>query len=120
MASQTRRRAGIEVDKIRQDFPMLRRSIHGRPLLDLDNAGSSLKLRSVLDRHGDFYESEYANTNEENSVGQNATKAVGDVRSSIANLLGRTARKRSFPSQRYRGDQPFRVRIRTLPASAGR
>src|SRR3954454_9876049 len=88
MASQTRDRAGIEVDKIRQDFPMLRRSIHGRPLLYLDNAGSSLKLRSVLDRHRDFYEFEYANTNEENSLSQNATKAVGDVRSSIANLLG--------------------------------
>jgi cysteine desulfurase / selenocysteine lyase len=78
---------GIAVERIRQDFPMLARSIHGKPLLYLDNAGSSLKLRSVLDRHRCFYEFEYANTNEENSLSQNATNAVEDVRSSIASLL---------------------------------
>src|SRR3954462_3681308 len=88
MGLQTRDTTAIEIDKIRQDFPMLTRSIHGKPLLYLDNAGSSLKLRSVLDRHRDFYELEYANTNEENSLSQNATKAVEGVRSSIANLLG--------------------------------
>src|SRR5437763_8086949 len=88
MALQVTNRTGIEADKIRQDFPMLSRSIHGKPLLYLDNAGSSLKLRSVLDRHRDFYAFEYANTNEQNSLSQNATKAVGDVRSSIARLLG--------------------------------
>src|SRR3954463_10641247 len=87
MALQTRDKAEIEVDNIRQDFPMLARSIHGKPLLYLDNAGSSLKLRSVLDRHRCFYEFEYANANEENSLTQNATNAVEDVRSSIANLL---------------------------------
>src|SRR4051812_29813634 len=88
MATKTISGTEIDVNKIRQDFPMLTRSIHGKPLLYLDNAGSSLKLRSVLDRHRNFYEFEYANTNEENSLSQNATKAVEDVRSSIANLLG--------------------------------
>jgi cysteine desulfurase/selenocysteine lyase len=88
MALETSTITGIEVDRIRQDFPMLGRSLHGKPLLYLDNAGSSLKPRSVLDRHRNFYEFEYANTNEENSLSQNATKAVADVRSSIANLLG--------------------------------
>lgn len=88
MALQVRNTTGIEADKIRQDFPMLSRGIHGKPLLYLDNAGSSLKLRSVLDRHRDFYAFEYANTNEENSLSQNATKAVKDVRSSVASLLG--------------------------------
>jgi cysteine desulfurase / selenocysteine lyase len=96
MALQARNRTGIETDKIRQDFPMLSRSIHGKPLLYLDNAGSSLKLRSVLDRRRDFYAFEYANTNEENSLSQNATKAVEDVRSSIASLLGGAAPKKSF------------------------
>jgi cysteine desulfurase / selenocysteine lyase len=88
LETSTMTMTGIEVDRIRQDFPMLTRSIHGKPLLYLDNAGSSLKLRSVLDRHRYFYEFEYANTNEENSLSQNAAKAVEDVRSSIANLLG--------------------------------
>ena len=67
---------------------MLGRSIHGNPLIYLDTAGSCLKPRSVLDRHRHFYEFEYANTNEENSLNQNATKAVAEVRFSIANLLG--------------------------------
>lgn len=80
--------AGIEVDKTRQDFTMLKRSKHCKPLLYLDNPGSSLKLRSVPDRHRYFYEFEDANTNEENILSQNATKAVEDVRSSFANLPG--------------------------------
>ena len=88
MALQTIDKAGIAVDEIRQDFPMLERNIHGKPLLYLDNAGSSLKPRSVLDRTRNFYEFEYVNTNEENSLSRNATRAVSDVRSPIANLLG--------------------------------
>ena len=88
MALQTIDKAGIAVDEIRQDFPMLERSIHGKPLLYLDNAGSSLRPRSVLDRNRKFYEFEYVNANEENSLSRNATRAVSDVRSPIVNLLG--------------------------------
>jgi cysteine desulfurase/selenocysteine lyase len=87
MASRATDTSRIEIEKIRRDFAMLGRSPHGKAFLYLDNACSSLKLRSVLDRHRQFYEFEYANTNEENGLSQSATKAVGDVRSSIANLL---------------------------------
>ena len=76
----------IEVDRIRQDFPMLTRTIHRNPLLYLDNARWSLNLRSVSVRHRCFYEFEYANTNEENAVNENATNAIEVVRSSIPNL----------------------------------
>ncbi|MFL6451095.1 MAG: aminotransferase class V-fold PLP-dependent enzyme [Bryobacteraceae bacterium] len=78
MASQTIERARIAVDSVRRDFPVLGRTIHRKLFLYLDNAGSS------------FYEFEYANTNEENSLSRNATRAVSDVRSSVANPLGAT------------------------------
>jgi cysteine desulfurase/selenocysteine lyase len=87
MALQTRDTTGIEVDKIRQGFSTLRLSIHGKPVLCLGNAASILKLRSVFDCHRYIYEFEYANTNEENSLSRNATRAVEDVRSSIAIVL---------------------------------
>lgn len=34
---------------IRQDFPLLRRRVHGKPLVYLDNAATTQKPRAVID-----------------------------------------------------------------------
>src|SRR4051812_46530625 len=78
----------IRVEKMRQNIPMLRRSIHAKSPLCLDNAASSLKIQSVFDRHRVFYEPECANMSEENSPTRNATGAFEDVHFSIAHLSG--------------------------------
>ena len=39
-----------DVEKVRADFPILSRKIHGKPLVYLDNAASAQKPRAVLDR----------------------------------------------------------------------
>ena len=41
--------SAFDVDRIRKDFPMLRRTTRGRPLVYLDNANSTQKPRAVID-----------------------------------------------------------------------
>ncbi len=41
--------AALDVDRIRQDFPILARRVGGRPLVFLDSAASSQKPVQVLD-----------------------------------------------------------------------
>ena len=41
--------AGFDVRRIREDFPILRQTVHGKPLVYLDNAATTQKPRAVLD-----------------------------------------------------------------------
>jgi cysteine desulfurase/selenocysteine lyase len=51
----------FDVERIRQDFPILSRSVHGKPLVYLDNAATTQKPRAVLEAERDIYERYYAN-----------------------------------------------------------
>ncbi len=50
-----------DVDRVRADFPILAREVHGRRLVFLDSAASAQKPRQVIDAVRSVYESEYAN-----------------------------------------------------------
>ena len=50
-----------DVERVRQDFPILSMQVHGKPLIYLDNAASAQKPGAVLDRMTKAYTSEYAN-----------------------------------------------------------
>jgi cysteine desulfurase/selenocysteine lyase len=50
-----------DLEKIRSDFPILSRSVHGRPLVYLDNAASAQKPKQVMDAISAFVNSEYSN-----------------------------------------------------------
>jgi cysteine desulfurase/selenocysteine lyase len=49
------------VEKIRRDFPILSTSVHGKPLVYLDNAASSQKPDMVIDAIDNYYRSENSN-----------------------------------------------------------
>ncbi|MGC8536393.1 MAG: cysteine desulfurase [Rhizomicrobium sp.] len=51
----------FEVDRIRQDFPILAREVYGKPLVYLDNAASAQKPLVVLERMTSFASREFAN-----------------------------------------------------------
>ena len=53
--------ARIDVARIREDFPILQRLVHGRPLVYLDNAATTQKPRAVIDRLVKYYSEENAN-----------------------------------------------------------
>jgi len=50
-----------DVNRIREDFPILATQVYGKPLAYLDNAASAQKPKAVLDRIQQAYTSEYAN-----------------------------------------------------------
>jgi len=52
--------AEFNVSKIRQEFPMLHQSMHGKPFIYLDTAATAHKPRSVIDSMVSFYTEKYA------------------------------------------------------------
>lgn len=51
----------LDIDRIRQQFPILHRPMHGKPLVYLDNAASVQKPQAVIDAVSDCYSTYYAN-----------------------------------------------------------
>lgn len=51
----------FDVNLVRRDFPILRERVNGRPLIWLDNAATTQKPQSVIDRVSYFYEHENSN-----------------------------------------------------------
>ena len=83
----------IDVESIRKDFPILRRKIHGKRLVYLDNAATTQKPQSVIDALVRFY-SDY-NSNVHRSVhtlGEEATVAYEGAREKVARFVGGTAK----------------------------
>lgn len=52
---------GLDVARIRADFPILRQEVRGRPIVFLDSAASAQKPQSVIDAELGLYTREYAN-----------------------------------------------------------
>jgi cysteine desulfurase / selenocysteine lyase len=53
--------SAYDVDAIRRDFPILSRTVYGKPLVYLDNGASAQKPQTVIDAITHAYSSEYAN-----------------------------------------------------------
>src|SRR5689334_11530768 len=51
----------FDVGMVRDDFPILQQTVHGKPLVYLDNAASAQKPRAVIDAIVRLYSSDYAN-----------------------------------------------------------
>jgi len=73
---------------IRQDFPLLRRRVYGKPLVYLDNAATTQKPQAVIDRVSQFYVEENANVHRAlHSLSEQATDAFEDARTTIGRFL---------------------------------
>jgi len=54
-------RSALDVTRLRRDFPILQRRVHGKPLVYLDNAATTQKPQQVIDRLVRYYSEENAN-----------------------------------------------------------
>jgi cysteine desulfurase / selenocysteine lyase len=54
-------RSGLDVEAIRKDFPILARTVHGQPLVYLDNGATSQKPQAVIDALSHYYAEENSN-----------------------------------------------------------
>ena len=81
--------SGFDVQKIRADFPILSRQIHGRPLVYLDNGASAQKPRQVIDSVRRAYEEEYANVHRGlHFLSNTATDRFEEARRIVTRFLG--------------------------------
>ncbi|GBD12287.1 Cysteine desulfurase SufS [bacterium HR24] len=79
----------LDVARIRQDFPILERQVHGRPLVYLDNAATSQKPRQVIDALADYYRRYNANIHRAiHCLGEEATAAYEGTREKVARFIG--------------------------------
>lgn len=51
----------LDLNKIRQDFPILARTVHNKPLVYFDNAASSQKPLAVIDAISNYYKTSHSN-----------------------------------------------------------
>lgn len=73
---------------IRDQFPQLRRLIHGHPLTYLDSAATTLKPQAVIDRISHFYSYEYGTVRRGvYLLSQEATQLFEGVRAQTAKFL---------------------------------
>ncbi len=78
----------INIEQIRKDFPILSTQMNGKPLVYLDNAASTQKPQSVIDRLTKFYRDEYATVSRGvYALSQQATIECMQVREKCAQLL---------------------------------
>jgi cysteine desulfurase / selenocysteine lyase len=79
----------FDVDAIRADFPILERTVGGRPLAYLDSANSSQKPRVVVEAIEDHYLNHNANVARAmHMLGAEATEAFEGARAQLAKFIG--------------------------------
>ncbi len=73
---------------IRDEFPVLETTVHGKPLVYLDNAATAQKPRCVIDAVADFYRSENANIHRGvHYLSAQATTRYDEARVRVARFL---------------------------------
>ncbi len=81
--------AGFDVEVVRRDFPILQTTVHGKPLVYLDNAASAQKPRAVIDAERELYESYYSNIHRGvHQLSMLSTDAYEKVRATAQRFLG--------------------------------
>ena len=79
----------LDLPRVRAQFPILGRTVHGQPLVYLDNAASTQKPRAVIDAIANFYAEGYANVHRGvHLLSAEATAAYDQVRGKVAALIG--------------------------------
>jgi cysteine desulfurase/selenocysteine lyase len=81
-------RVGFDVERLREDFPILGQMVHGKPLVYLDNAATTQKPRAVIDAVTAYYSRDNANVHRGvHTLSQRATQAYEDARATIQRFL---------------------------------
>jgi cysteine desulfurase/selenocysteine lyase len=78
----------FDVRKIREDFPILKQKIHGKPLVYLDNAASSQKPQCVIDTLVQYYANDNSNIHRGvHLLSQRATEAYEAARVKVQQFV---------------------------------
>lgn len=79
---------GFDVEAIRNDFPILKERVHGRPLVYLDNAATTQKPNAVIDSLVDYYTHYNANVHRAvHLLSARATEATDVAREKVRRFI---------------------------------
>ena len=78
----------FDIEKVRENFPLLKRKINGKPIVYLDNAATSQKPRQVIETVERYYEEYNANIHRGiYSISEEATTAHENARAKVARFI---------------------------------
>jgi cysteine desulfurase/selenocysteine lyase len=81
-------RERFDVDAVRRDFPILNRSVHGKPLVYLDNGATSQKPKAVIDAIARYYLEDNANIHRGvHFLSEQATTAYEEARRKVQSFI---------------------------------
>jgi cysteine desulfurase/selenocysteine lyase len=81
----------MDVQRVREDFPILQREVAGRPIVYLDNAATTHKPRQVLETIQTFYTTYNANIHRSpHTLGQEASDLYEQAHRNVASFIGAT------------------------------
>jgi cysteine desulfurase/selenocysteine lyase len=84
----SRPRIFYDVNKIREDFPIFREPVNGKPLIYLDNAATTQKPQAVLDALAHFYTRECSNVQRGvHYLSERATESYEIAREKVRNFI---------------------------------
>jgi cysteine desulfurase/selenocysteine lyase len=80
--------AAFDVEKVRQDFPILSRQVNGKPLVYLDNGASAQKPLAVLEAMDHYYRTMHSNVHRgAHTLGDEATTAFEGARETVRRFI---------------------------------
>lgn len=86
--------APYDVDRVREDFPILSETVYGKPLVYFDNGASAQKPRQVIDAMRDVFEHSYTNVHRgAHFLSQQLSDRYENVRDKVATFLNAPARE---------------------------
>jgi cysteine desulfurase/selenocysteine lyase len=78
----------LDINKIRQDFPILNQTLYGKPLAYFDNGATTQKPQVVLDTITHFYNSINANIHRGvHKLSEESTKAYEEARETVRSFI---------------------------------
>ncbi len=84
----------FNVEAVRKDFPILERTIYGKPLVYLDNAATTHKPKVVIERLKEYYESENSNIHRGvHYLSQLATNKFEETREKVRKFINASSVK---------------------------
>jgi len=83
----------FDVQQIRQQFPILSRTVHNKPLVYLDNAATTQKPQVVIDAIVDYYSNYNSNVHRgAHQLADEATRNYEDARDTVASFIHANSR----------------------------
>ena len=84
----------LDVAALRAQFPILAKTVDGKPLVYLDNAATTQKPQAVIDAIVDFYTNTNANVHRgAHHLSDEATRRYENARTSVAGFINANARE---------------------------